>query len=79
MNRSIDVKRGSVVWSPLRGGEAVERRCVREGRRGHMRTVEAPGYGQQWKLSPTDLESRRRCKEADHVVREGVRAGQGAV
>ena len=61
---------------------ARERGCgeemCEEGRRGHM-TVEAPGYGQQWKLSPTHLESRRRCKEADHVEREGVRAGQGAV
>ena len=39
-----------------------------------MRTVEAPGYGQQWRLSPTEVESRRRCKEADHVEREGARA-----
>jgi hypothetical protein len=30
MNRSIDVRRGSVVWSLRRGGEAVEGRCVRE-------------------------------------------------
>ena len=63
-----------MVWSLRRGGEVVERRCVSEGRRGHMRTGEAPGYGQEWRLSPTELESRRRGKEADHVEREGARA-----
>ena len=36
MNRRTDMRRGSVVWSLrrgglLRGGEAVERRCVSEG------------------------------------------------
>jgi len=73
-NRSTDVRRGSVVWSLLRGGEAVQRRCVRAGRKGHMRTVAAPGYGQQWRLSPTEVESRRCCKGGDHVEREGARA-----
>ena len=79
MNHSMDVRRGSGVWSLLRGGEAVERRCVREGRRGHMSMVEAPGYDQQRRRSPTEVESRRHWKEADHVEREGARAGQGAV
>ena len=63
-----------MVWSLRRGGEVVERRYVREERIGHMRTVAAPGCGQQWRLSPTELESRRRGKEADHVEREGARA-----
>ena len=74
MNSSIDVRRGSVGWSLLRGGEAVERRCVREGRIGHMSMVEAPGYDQQWKRSPTEVESRRQWREEDHVESEGARA-----
>ena len=74
MNRSIDVRRGLVVWSLRRGGRGCgEEVCERRAYRSHEDGCGARAW-QKWRLSPTELEARRRGKEADHVEREGARA-----